>query len=207
MILLWRWNINFDSGRLETKYRKPSAIIGVNTYLLKGFTIYKETLEGKKWRMSKIPFKSKQFLSLSCLIRNNNTLPKQVITMELTIRSSGFTLFLELSMQNQTLLFSPLRKNLKPEQTQNLTKTNKDILIVFLLIARILNFTQKMFEKIYVHYNRFIICGWYLIFHVTTCNVVKIDIYSIIIHWSVGTQKTISFFDSLLQAYVYITLI
>lgn len=51
--------------------------------------------------------------------------------MELTIRSSGLTLFLELSMQNQTLLFSPLRKNLKPEQTQNLTKTNKDILIVF----------------------------------------------------------------------------
>lgn len=111
LILLWRWNINFDSGRLDTKYRKPSTIIGVNTYLLKGFTIYKETLEGKKWRMSKIPFKSKQFLSLSCLIRNNNTLPKQVITMELTIRSSGFKLFLELSMQNQTLLFSPLRKN------------------------------------------------------------------------------------------------
>lgn len=63
LILLWRWNINFDSGRLETKYRKPSTIIGVNTYLLKGFTIYKETLEGKKWRMSKIPLKSKQFLS------------------------------------------------------------------------------------------------------------------------------------------------
>lgn len=65
--------------------------------------------------------------------------------MELTIRSSGFALFLELSMQNQTLLFSPLRKNLKPEQTQNLT--NKDILIVFLLIARILNFTQKCLKK------------------------------------------------------------
>lgn len=69
--------------------------------------------------------------------------------MELTIRSSGFTLFLKLSMQNQTLLFSPLRKNLKPEQTQNLKKTNKDILIVFLLIARILNFTQKCLKNIY----------------------------------------------------------
>lgn len=59
LIFLWRWNINFDSGRLEMKYRKFLMIIGVNIYLLKGFIIYKEILEGKKWRMSKIFFKSK----------------------------------------------------------------------------------------------------------------------------------------------------